>query len=345
MDILKIIVLIVLASETTLPSFAQTTKHSDAHIGLIYPISTNGREAKEYTNSFSLHALVGFSRAETGLSMSGISTFIMDSASGLQMAGFSNHINNTAHGMQMAGFMNYIRNKASGVQAAGFLNYTGSMKGTSLAGFANINRDTSLGVQVAGFINKAGQAGSQVAGFINIAKKVKGVQIAGFINIADSSDYPIGILNFIKNGEKSVGISTDETLTTLLTFRSGGRKLYGVTGIGYNDKGSTRMAAWEAGIGMHVYQAESFRLNLELTGGGMTDLKRGDYFRTSARILPALRLTRRLEIFAGPSFNYIRSIDGKGEDLITHYLWTSRDNDSLHALYFGITGGIYIKII
>jgi hypothetical protein len=49
------------------------------------------------------------------------------------------------------------------------------------------------------------------------------VQIAGFINIADSSDYSIGIINIIRQGEKGIGVSVDETKTAMVSFRSGGR--------------------------------------------------------------------------------------------------------------------------
>jgi hypothetical protein len=276
---------------------AQFANPCHCNIGIVYPISTNGIHAKEYSNVFSLHAVAGVSRNEKGLSLAGFSNIILDSAAGLQ-----------------------------------------------IAGFMNITRKDATGLQMAGFINKSRDAGSQMAGFINIARKVKGVQIAGFINIADSSDYPIGIFNFIKHGEKTIGISTDETLTTLLSFRSGGRKLYGIAGVGYNDKGSRRLAAWEAGIGMHLYLAENFRLNLELVNAGLTNFKTGDYFRSSIRALPALRLSHRLEIFAGPTFSYMRSRKGTGEDLLTHYTWSRRDSDGLQALYFGVTGGIAISL-
>src|ERR1700754_1102365 len=218
---LLFIVLVVL---TTLPDvYAQTPKYSNAHIGFVYPLSTNGRQAKEYSNSFSLHALAGVSGAETGIALAGFSLVIVDSASGLQASGFSNHVFNKARGVRLAGFMNSVKNRAEGFQAAGFMNLTGSLKGASFAGFANITRDSALGFQAAGFINTSGNAGtqvagfintagdacSQVAGFINIAKKVKGVQVAGFINVADSSEYPIGLVNIIRNGERSFSVSTD----------------------------------------------------------------------------------------------------------------------------------------
>ena len=43
----------------------QPSKTSVAHIGLIYPLSSNGRLAAEYSNPFSLHGLIGVSGAET----------------------------------------------------------------------------------------------------------------------------------------------------------------------------------------------------------------------------------------------------------------------------------------
>lgn len=336
---------------------AQTGPVKNANIGLTYPISSNGTRAKEYTNNFSLNALIGISGSENGLSISGLSTIILHHASGFQMAGFSNHIYDSSRGVQMAGFLNYIKNNAAGVQMAGFVNITGSSTGVNIAGFGNItrqdatgtqvsgfiNKAANSGVQVAGFINKTANAGNQVSGFMNIAKKVKGVQV-GFINIADSNEYPIGILNFIKNGERTIGVSTDETLTTLVTFRSGGRKLYGIAGLGYNNKGSRQLAAWEAGIGAHIRLIQTLRLNLEFVNIGLTDFKNGDYLRSSIRVLPALRLTPRIEIFAGPSFNYIYSNKGQGSDLVTHYLWSEKENRNLRGLYFGFTGGLHVKI-
>jgi len=92
---------------------------------------------------------------------------------------------------------------------------------------------------MAGFINVSGNAGTQIGGFMNIAKKVKGVQIAGFLNIADSSDYPIALINIIRNGERSIGLSTDETLTNLVTFRSG-KQIIWHPWLGYNGKDTQR---------------------------------------------------------------------------------------------------------
>jgi hypothetical protein len=268
------------------------------NIGLIYPISSNGWQAKTYTNSFSLNAVAGLSRAETGLSLAGFANVVLDSASGLQIAGFANVVSRNS-GVEIAGFGNFAKKNSSGVQ---------------------------------------------VAGFINVAKKVKGVQIAGFINIADSSDYPIAIFNFVKNGEKTIGVSTDETLTTLVSFRSGGRRLYGIAGLGYNHKGQRELAAWEAGLGAHLVSTERFRLNVEVVNVGLTDFKHGDWMKSSLRVLPAYRPGSRVEVFAGPSFNYVHARNGQGEDIVDHYLWSDRNSHCYYGLFLGVTGGVVISL-
>jgi hypothetical protein len=324
--ILSVLLFLGVAANVSAQIYIPDTKH--VNIGVVYPVSSNGTQAKAYVNCFSLNLLAGFSSGETGISLAGLSNIIFDSASGVQIAGFSNH----------------IRNGATGVQIAGFANVTGNNSGVQLAGFGNFTKRSSSGVQVSGFINKAANVNTQVGGFINIAKKVKGVQIAGFINIADSSDYPIGILNFVRNGEKTISVSTDETLTSLVSFRSGGRKLYGIAGLGYNHKGQRELAAWELGIGMHLVSTDKFRLNVEAVNVGLTDCKHGDWTKSSLRILPAYRLGHRVELFAGPSFNYVHAKNGQGEAIVDHYLWSDRNSHAYYGLFFGVTGGIAISL-
>jgi hypothetical protein len=312
MDILKIMTftLSVWVICTHVQAQTRPLKHSPVHVGLIYPLSTNGRQAAAYSNGFSLHAIAGVSGEETGIALAGFALVVKDSAKGLL--------------------------------ASGFMNSTGSSQGVNMAGFINVSGNA--GTQIGGFMNMAKDVkGVQAAGFINIARKVSGVQIAGFINIADSSDYPIALINIIRHGEKSIGVSTDETFTSLVTFRSGGRKLYGIVGAGYNGRDNKDLYAWEGGIGAHFNIVNNFRLNMELVSMGLTDFRSGDYFRSTLRLLPALRLGHRVELFAGPSFNYLRSEKGRDAGLVSHYLWSEKESSGLlHGLWFGATGGMNI---
>jgi hypothetical protein len=360
-NLLKVIVFALLLL-TGFNLFAQLP--GKIHVGFIYPLSTNGTNAPLDTNNFSIHLIAGVSAAERGLTFAGLSNFIRKDAVGSQFAGFSNHIGGSATGTQFAGFANtygggkgaafagfanIAHGDVKGAQFAGFLNYANSIKGPQFAGFANISNHGRSESQISGFINKGEDVrGTQVAGFINIAKKVKGAQIAGFINIADSSDYPIGIVNIIKNGEKSIGVTIDETQTTMLSFRSGGKSLYGIIGIGYNfsPNGYRRdeLYAIEVGFGAHFFSSAVFSLNAELAASTLDDFKSGEYFKSSFRLMPNIKLFKTLGISGGPSFNYVTTNTQEGKELYTKSLksWYNKWGNYYNALYIGYTAGLQI---
>jgi hypothetical protein len=293
-----------LAQNRDTKSKETATGTRSVNFGLVYPITTNGFNAPKCSNYFSLTAIAGVSRAETGASIAGLANIVLDKSSGVQ-----------------------------------------------LAGLWNMTRNHSAGVQIGGLANMAGDAHVQIAGFINIAKRVKGVQLAGFLNIADSSDCPIGLINLIRNGEKSAGLSVDETRTVLSSFRSGGRKLYGIVGIGYNghmhalhstqtSNEALNLASGEAGIGAHWNISETFRVNTELAATICTDFEHGDYQKYVFRLLPSLHF-QHFEIYAGPTFNYACSEKGLGSDLIGHYTWSQNaGTTNFEALFFGAIAGI-----
>jgi hypothetical protein len=325
--------------------FAQenkTVSSHNLHFGLIYPVSSNGTHAPLDTNDFSFHLIAGISAAERGVAFAGLSNIVRNDTKGFLLAGFSNHIGKQANGGLFSGFLNMY--KGGQVFAlGGFANISpGNIKGAQLSGFMNLAGHIK-GSQFTGFINKAKDVdGAQIAGFINIAKKVKGVQFAGFMNVADSSDYPIGIINLVKNGEKSISLTTDETLTTLLSFRSGGRVLYGIIGLGYNFKNADEVYAFEAGLGAHLFKSNSFRLNAEVSGIGLESFKAGEYMKTSLRLLPALKISKNLEIFGGPSFNYLNTSTAEGRSLNKKYIssWENKWGNNFQALYIGYGGGL-----
>ncbi|RAJ21155.1 hypothetical protein [Pedobacter cryoconitis] len=328
--------LIILLTTLLTTTLSAQTKN----IGLIYPLSSNGKHAPLDSNTFSLNLIAGVSAAEDGFTIAGVTNLIHHTSKGVQIAGFSNHIGQKATGLRIAGFMN-LSEESKGTSVAGFLNKSTNMEGLQVAGFGNFAHDVK-NIQIAGFMNKAKNTSSQIAGFMNIAKKVKGVQIAAFLNIADSSDYPIGFINIIKNGEKSLAITTDDNLTTLLTFRSGGRILYGILGIGYNLKNKKEIYAAEAGLGAHVYTSQAFRLNLELSGLTLKDFKAGEYFKSSIKILPAFKISPHLEIFGGPTFNYVNTNTEEGRNLTEKFIskWESKNGNKIQGIYAGYTAGV-----
>lgn len=339
-------------------AFGQNQMPGKIHVGLIYPLSTNGTHAPSDTNYLSINLLAGVSAAERGPAFAGLGNIvnhdvkgalftgfinIYGGGTGPAFAGFTNISEETIVGAQFAGFANFAKN-ATGGQFAGFMNTAREVHGVQLAGFANTAGNVSTS-QFAGFINAAKVVkGSQFAGFINIAKKVRGTQIAGFMNIADSSDCPIGIINIIRKGEKSIGASIDENQTLMLSFRSGGRAMYGIIGAGYNFKNEDAVYAAEAGLGVHFFESRIFRLNTELISSTLTDFKDGSYFKGSLRVMPALKISSFLEIFGGPALNFITTNTLEGEKLTSRYLkkWPPRWDEDFKGLYLGGTGGIHV---
>lgn len=316
--------LLILSDHVT----AQHGKKNQAHVGVIYPLSTNGKTAYLDTNKFSMHLIAGISQQEDACLIAGVSAIVKGNTYGTLVSGVSNHVGKEAAGVQVAGVLNQIAGRVQGVQIAGLLNSTGNAEG----------------LQIAGLMNKAGNANIQVAGLINVAKKVKGVQIAGLINVAEESSYPIGILNIIKEGEMQVGLSTDERGNTMATLRSGGKVLYGLLGIGYHFGYEEARYAVEAGLGAHLVTAKAFRLNAELASAAMTNFEEGVYGKQSLRVLAGYRIMPRIELFAGPTFNHLVFETDQPDIRNDRYLWRWQGDDVFNGFYLGGIVGLQFSL-
>lgn len=224
-------------------------------------------------------------------------------------------------------------------------------EGIAIAGLTNIITNNAKGFQFAGVINIAKDVnGFQFAGVINKAKNVNGVQFAGLINIAENSDYPIGLINIIKNGEKGVAISYNEVGSIMATFRSGGKVTYGIIGVGYNHKTSGRSYATEAGFGIHINCLSWFRINNELKVACFgfwdnpfivdEDRLSNTVITTNYSLLPAFKISPHIELFGGPSLNYMNSGGINTELNLGHSLWKKSGSTRLQQIYVGYQVGV-----
>src|SRR5690606_36608844 len=197
----------------------------------------------------------------------------------------------------------------------------------------------------AGIMNlaKGDVKGLQLAGLFNKAAKVHGEQFAGLMNVADSSDYPIGIINLVKNGTTTIGLSFDEDQTMLATFRTGGRVMYGIIGLGYNLQNQEQRYAVEAGLGAHLVNRRFFSLNTEISSTYLFDFHNGTYTKSSIRILPAYMLSDRIEIYGGPTVNHIFTNTPEGIEMIRNDIWKkSLEPNELNAINIGAMAGIQV---
>ena len=371
---MKKIVILIVSLLLSFNVFSQEDKFRPVQINFGFPLSTiNMKEAKSYTNAFSINLLVGISKNERSLSLSCLSNIVANDATGLQIAGISNHIGNKGYGIavagiantagfyngiQIGGISNFTKDSNIGLQIGGIANYSGSTKGIMLGGIANITKDSNIGLQIGGIVNYSGSAkglmlggisnisgdftGFQFAGVMNVAKNVKGVQFASIINIADDSDFPIAFINIIKNGKMGVSLSYDILNNTVLSFRSGGKYTYGILGVGYNAKvndGSKIMA--EAGYGIHIPVNHLFEINNEFKATSVGFSNDKTCYNFAYLLAPSVTFWNHYNIFGGVSFNYLNSDYEDSNDLLPKkYIWSKDTNDNAQRMYVGYQIGL-----
>jgi hypothetical protein len=310
----KLVAVIALCIITHGVIFSQTNeeKYSPFQVSFVPPLSTNGSQAAQYINGSSLNILVGVSKNETGFTLGSIANVITNNANGLQIAGLGNYVGNEGKGTLVSSLTNIVEN---------------SYKGIQIAGLMNTAKDVS---------------GMQIAGLVNVARKVSGVQIGGLLNIAEESDYPIGLINLIKNGKKSVSVTYNEIGSSVISFRSGGKYTYGILGIGYNHKADGNSFVTEGGVGLHTNINSWFRINHELRSEiiGSFSGKNGTN-KTGYHLLPAFRIAPHFEIFAGASINYMETRNMKHVDIFPNYsLWDKKGLSKLQQVYVGYQAGV-----
>lgn len=345
---------LLLASSFNL--FAQ--EDSPAHVGILYPLSTHGGKAADYSNTISLHAIAGLSGGEKAFALYGVAGIVKGNVTGLQASGVFNKATGTLRGVQLAGAINLAGDASEGYQFAGLynqskgnvhtqlgglLNKAETTNGLQVGGLSNISKQLA-GVQMAGLYNQADEVkGAQIGGIMNKAKNVKGTQF-GLINIADSSDYTIGLINIVKNGEKSIRVGTDEDLSTFVSFRSGGRVLYGILGIGFNPQYEMVRYGAEGGIGVNLLNKDKFRLAAEISSITLTDFD-GNYFnKNGLRILPSIKIARKIYLYGGPSINYVNTDNEEGKKMIKMKIWDKQNSKDYQAFNVGFTGGLQLVL-
>ena len=368
----KILLSIVLWAMGCAAIFAQEMgaeeRSSSFHFGFIYPVSSNGQQAYLYANKVSINLLVGVSNREQAFALAGLGNSARAGISGIAIAGLANLNGGETKGLTVAGLTNIVMQGASGSAVAGLANLNGGAtkgltvaglanitrrgtKGIGVAGLANINGESSSGwtvtggvnmtngvysgMQIAGMANAAGKvAGMQIAGLMNVAKTVRGVQLSGLVNVADSSDYPVGLINLIHNGEKAVALTYDELGNVIASFLSGSKTMYGIVGVGHGTSAGGASLVTEAGIGANVRLGSKLRLNNDLTSGYLIASRAT--FKSGYTLWLAWRAARAVEIAAGAGINYMFTNNTNNMRVFpSHWLWKNYSSEKLQQVFAG----------
>ena len=284
-----------------------------------------------------LGGLANITRDARTIQVAGL-TNISKGLYGIQISGLTN-ISQDAYGLQLAGLTN-ISKDVYGLQVGGLTNISRDTYGLQLAGLFNVSHDL-YGMQLAGLFNCAKDVyGLQFAGLVNVAKRARGVQFATILNVAEESDFPIGLINIIKQGDKGVALTYDILGNAVMSFRSGGKYTYGILGVGCNAQIEERLVV-EVGYGLQVPVCRWLDVNNEFkatTMGYNSGYTRSNF---SYLLAPSLTLWRHCNLFAGASINYFMSDRASAATLLPNAgLWRKEGDRGIGQLYLGYQVGV-----
>lgn len=344
---------------------------SPMQVSLTPGLSSQGNFNSQMINNFSLNVLGGYTAGVEGLEIAGLFNMNQKDVKAFQVAGIFNMTGGDVEGFQVSGIHNFVYGKVNGFQVGGIYNHVkGEVNGGQVAGIYNFSQGSS-DIQIAGLLNKTdkanvlqiagllnyadrsngtfqiaglnnfsrGEVNYQIAGLVNKAEKVSGVQLAGLLNIAKSSDYPIGLVNLIQDGRKSLSVGIDETGLGQITFRSGGRKLYGVVGVGMRES-SERMYGFDFGFGLHVFEKENLLMDFEFVNRQTTDFSEYSNNTSFFRWIPAYKIGDRFSIMGGPTIGF--TVFDKNWEYPSpgHVLAGRTTNNGRYALHAGFYAGM-----
>lgn len=242
---------------------ASTGTTIPATLGFIPPLAVDRIAGSEVTVGFGVHAIAGMTDSSTVASVSGIVDIQRNTASGLQVGGIGTIAGRRVHGIQVAGIATYspivdggqvggvatVARKLHGVQVAGIGAAAETVEGAQVAGVANVARRVD-GLQVAGIANIGGNVDGAQIGVVNVAKRMRGLQL-GVLNISDDSDdaYPIGLLNFARNGRVEVDGWVESSKLSAIGLRHGPKHIHNIVALGWTPDHDHVLAG--LGLGLH----------------------------------------------------------------------------------------------
>ncbi len=83
-------------------------------VGILPPLSTNGKHAGNCVNQASINLLAGYSAGLSGVEISAFSNSERDFAHGIQIAGFGNFVGGEFAGFQFSSFANFNKGISNG---------------------------------------------------------------------------------------------------------------------------------------------------------------------------------------------------------------------------------------
>lgn len=237
-----------------------------------------------------------------------------------------------ANGGDFSGFqsgivLNITQGDYQGVQLASIFNLNaGETRFFQFSGVANVSERTVAGVQVSAFLNlaqddanglqlaagnMAGDSKGMQVGVFNFASRAGGLQLGG-INIASEQDgVPVGLVNLSERDGTIEGVAFGSNYSAAnLGIRTTVRKFQSTLSAGFwdleGDVENSAFLSWNYGMRFPLGRSWSLGADLGFTHVIPTE-KLDDpagrdrlHFALMARLLPEVRLSQKVGVFAGP---------------------------------------------
>jgi hypothetical protein len=180
--------------------------------------------------------------------------------SGVQLGGLATSTGR-AEGVQIGGIATIASRSVEGAQVAGIGAYAHRMRGVQIAGISAV-AERVRGAQISGIANVGGDVEGVQVGLVNVARKMRGVQV-GLINLSDdgADSYPIGLINYSKNGTLAVDGWVESDRLSGAAFRHGTKHLHNVWGLAWSPDHDHMLAG--AGLGIHASLGSGVGLDLD----------------------------------------------------------------------------------
>jgi len=282
--------------------------HDNFQFTAVYPLGTHMETSGLYRNDFSTNLLVGYNGAVSGFEFGCIGNIVRREVQGVQFAGITNVVGEYTRGAQIAGVANVCSQEVIGGQLAGVVNVAGgSVSGTQVAGVVNVGTEQMDGVQISGIANQHNGTinGGQI-GLVNHARKINGFQL-GLINISDTiNGMPLGLISISKNGYGRIETYYSETTQANMLIKTGVKSFYNIFQFGGNFNSDKYRWTFGYGFGSTVQMSKNSTVSFDLIAMHINENQAfTDKLNEQAqlRIMLGVNVSKRVSLFAGPTFN------------------------------------------
>lgn len=282
--------------------------HDNFQFTGIYPLGTHMETSGLFRNDFSLNLLGGYNGAVSGFEFGCGANIIRREVQGVQFAGVTNVVGEYTRGVQIAGAANVCKEEVIGAQIAAGVNVAGgSISGAQIAGVSNVGSEQLDGIQIAGVANQHNGTinGGQI-GLVNHARKINGFQL-GLINISDTiNGMPLGLISISKNGYGRIETYYSETTQANMLIKTGVKGFYNIFQFGGNFTPEKYRWTFGYGFGSTVQMSKNSTISFDLIA---MHINENQAFTNTLneqgqlRIMLGVNLSKRVSLFAGPTFN------------------------------------------